>query len=109
MADTFTIRQNDTLPNLAATLLDANGDAVNLTGATVVFRMVPRHGGTAVIDNRSVTVVSAAAGTVSMTWQAADTDTEGTYLGNFIVTFGGGSIETFPNAEPLIIEIPKAL
>lgn len=108
MADKFTIRQNDTLPSLTATLIDVNGNPVNLTGASVVFKMVIRHGVTPVV-NRAASILSPTAGTVSFTWQAADTQNEGTYLGNFIVTYGSGAIETFPNTEPFIVEIPAEL
>ena len=96
MAD-FTIKRNDTLPKLEATL-QQNNVVYNLTGATVKFIMKKEGSGTAKV-NSAVTVVDAASGQVEYAWDdvAGDTDTEGDYNGEFEVTTGSGEIITFPN------------
>jgi hypothetical protein len=38
-ADSFTIKQNDTKPDLQRTLKNADGTAIDLTGASVKFHM----------------------------------------------------------------------
>lgn len=106
--DSFTIRKNDRLPALTATLT-ASGSAYNLTGDTVRLNMTLLGGTTRKIDNASVTVVSATAGTVSYAWGASDTNTTGLYFAEFEVTSSGGLERTFPNPDFLLIHITPAL
>lgn len=93
----FWIKQNDTGPPLQVTLKDGDGSAVDVTGATVAFSM--SGAGIVKVDEQSVTLTTAASGIVTYSWQAGDTDTPGTYEGEFEVTFGGGQIQTYPNSE----------
>jgi hypothetical protein len=91
MAEMFYLKRGDTSPVLRYAL--ARG--VDLTGATVRFQMRPRGGGifidsSAVIDNESPPVVRYA-------WAVGDTETAGTFQAEFVVTYGDGSVETFPN------------
>lgn len=79
MAD-FTMRAGDTAPLLTATLLGADGNPANLTGATVKFHLRAKNSATAIV-NAVATVVSAIAGSVSYSWQAADTASAGDYWG----------------------------
>lgn len=102
MAD-FMIKRGDTLPEFERTLTDASG-AVDLSGASVAFRMASRDSGTTVVD-RSATIVSASTGIVKYAWQAGDTATAGTYSAEFRVTFGDGRILTFPNVGTMSVEI----
>jgi len=96
----FRIRENDTRPTLSVTLVsDADGIPHNLTGATVVFSMSSIIGGTPKISEAAVTVVSAINGQVRYDWQAIDTDTLGTFYGEFEVTFADGTILTFPEKD----------
>lgn len=88
MAESFYLKKGDRLPALAATLKQSDGTPVNLTGATVVLYMADSTGSLK-IDGASVTVVSAAAGTVSYAWGATDTDTDGNFSAEFVVTIGG--------------------
>ena len=48
---------------------------------------------------------NASNGAVSYTFTTSDTDTAGLFQGEFQVTFSGGAIETFPNAEYISINI----
>ena len=101
---TFYIKQNDTGPAMLATLQDANGNAINLTGASVRFHMRSVGGGNPVVD-AAATVVTAASGIVRYNWVAADTDTVGTYRAEFEVTYADASIETFPNDGYIVVQI----
>lgn len=102
MAD-WTMRQNDRLPSIAATLKNADNSAIDLTGATVKFQMSSAAGVNKV--NASATVVTAASGTVQYDWAAGDTDTAGEYVGCWEITFGSGKKLTCPNATNYSISI----
>lgn len=103
MAD-WTMRQNDRLPSIAATLKDATGAAIDLTGATVKFQMNAVVGGANKV-NASATVVTAASGTVQYDWAAGDTDTSGEYTGCWEITFSNGKKLTCPNGSNYSITI----
>ena len=103
MAD-FYIGQGDTASTLLVTLRDANGNAVNITGASVHIDVTPIHGGAKIVD-AAATITDATNGVVSYTFTAPQTATPGDYLATFTVTFGGGAIESFPNAGYYLITI----
>jgi len=69
---------------VAAELVDMNGAAVNLTGLTMVCRMVENTAGTVKLNNAAATIDVAADGKVSYTPAAIDVDTAGTYAVYFI-------------------------
>lgn len=96
MAEVFYIKRNDTSPAIRANLLDGDGNAVDVTAATIRFHMSEPNG-TVVIDAAG-TIVNAAGGIVEYQWQAGDTDTAGYFNTEFEVTYGDGTIETFPNS-----------
>ena len=100
----FKIKQNDTSPLMVVTLKDAAGNAIDLTAATVRFHMKRINQATVKVYG-SATVLDDDAGRVRYAWQAADTDTPGTFQGEFEVTYSTGEIETFPNDGFLAIEI----
>lgn len=100
----FNIKVGDTSPDLQATLKNADGTVINLTAAAaVLFHMREKGSDTAKVE-RAAEFVDRAGGVVKYVWQAADTDTEGTYEGEFEITFNDGSISTVPNNG--YIEIP---
>ena len=82
----FRIKTNDTSPELAVTLEDANGVLVNITGATARFHM-KAVGATQLKVDAPMTVTDASGGTLQYSWVAADTDTAGTYYGEIEVTY----------------------
>lgn len=100
----FSIKVGDRLPIMTAQLLDENDAPVNLTGATVRFLMRPKYQSSVKI-NAAAVIVAALTGDVSYAWTALDTDTPGSYWGEFEVTFSGGLKATFPNSGHFDIEI----
>jgi hypothetical protein len=103
----FTIKQNDTSPALQATLKDYAGTAISLIGASVRFHMKDLSG--SVIVDAAMTITNASGGVVRYNWQAADTDTAGTYSAEFEVTYSDLSVETFPNTDNIAIVITPEL
>ena len=101
---TFYIKRNDTSPAMLASLQDANGDAVDITAASVRFHLRPISSQIVKVDADAV-IVTAAQGEVRYNWQAADTDTIGSYQAEFEVTYSDGTIETFPNDGYIRVEI----
>lgn len=100
---TFYMKQNDTQPRLLATLQDGDGVAINLTSATVRFHMRTLAG--TLVTDRAAVVVTAASGIVRYDWEAADTATIGSYQAEFEVTYSDTTVETFPNAGYIRVEI----
>ena len=94
-ADWYT-RAGDTASTMTATLTDATGTAVNLTGATISFQAYGPGADVVVAASSS----SPTTGVVTVT----PTFTEaGVYYGRFVVTFSGGGIQTFPSASDIEI------
>ena len=100
----FFIKQNDTVPGIRATLKNGSGNAIDLINATVRFHMRSLSGTTAKVD-ASATVVNANNGLVQYNWVATDTNTIGSYQGEFEVTYPDATVETFPNDGFLHIEV----
>ena len=98
----FVIKQNDTAPIIKAYLQDENGDAVNISGASVDFHMSDYS---STVINSPATIEDETGGLVSYTWQSEDTTEKGNYKAEFEVTFADGSIETFPNTGYIEIKI----
>lgn len=103
MRETFYLKKGDNSPSLIYALTPAS---VVLTGATVRFNMRAANGG-AVKISRAAAVIVTATGTptVQYNWQAADTDTAGFFDAEFEVTYAGGAVETFPNADFIRVSI----
>lgn len=97
-------RENDNLRTLTATLQDRYGAAVDLTGATVTFRLTQADDGTAVVAAGACVVTSAAAGECYYQFASGDVDAPGIFHGRFIRTVAGKS-EAFPADDSLVIEI----
>jgi hypothetical protein len=106
MAD-YSIVQGARRPTLTATLIDATGTAINLTGATgVTFRGAQMDGTT--VFSGSCTVTSAADGEVSYAWASADTAVPGLYRVEFVITWSTGITEVVPSDVTRTLQIKDA-
>lgn len=108
MAADFTIGQGSTVPTFADTILDENGDPLNLAGATVTFVMRALANASTTI-NAVASIVSASAGEVSFTLSAAQTSAAGLYNAQWIVTESGGGTYAFPNIGYRSVEVQASL
>lgn len=102
----FTIKQNDTLPNLEAQLLDHNGAPINLDLCGVRFHMNELYKN---IINRTASITDIANGKVKFEWQEGDTSKTGTYYCEFEINMPDGKIITVPNDGYFLISIVKEL
>src|ERR1700729_258239 len=107
-ADLF-IRAGDTVPVVTDTILDQNGLALNLTGATVTFRLRSLQSAAPVTLTGTASVTNATLGTVQYAWAAADTATSGLYMAEWQVALPGGGTYTFPNDGYRTIAIEQPL
>lgn len=106
MATKTTIKRGDTGPAFRATLRDANGDAVNLSGATALFYMRDIKGQRTIkVSAGAMTIIDAPGGRVEYPWAAGDTDTAGLFDAEVQVTFGDGEVQTFPNNDHHRVEV----
>lgn len=101
----FTMKKNDHLPILAVICRDASGAVVDLTGAVSAKFMMAATVGGATKVNAAATIVSPSGGQLQYSWVTGDTDTAGTFNGEFQVTFAGPKLLTFPNADYISIQI----
>lgn len=99
----FKIKQGDLLPVLEAQLvtLDADGEVEgpqDLTGATVVFTMRNKKTNEIKINEQAATVTDILTGMVEYEWSGDDTDTPGSYYGEFEAMFSSKPL-SFPNGK----------
>lgn len=80
--------RNDKLYSLDFTLLDNDGNVINLTNATLVL-ITQKHGEDSLNFTSSMTVLSAAAGTCRYTVADGDFDEDGLYYAEIVVTYSG--------------------
>ena len=102
----FTIKLGDLLPAFTATLKSA-GAAYDITGYSSVTLRYRLESATTV-TSKTMTVVSATAGTVSYAWQAGDLPTVGHYVCEIRVMFGAVQF-TFPNSGSESIEVKATI
>lgn len=99
MAITITMYKKDLLPGIVFKMKDRNGKPINLAAATVTFSM--GIDSTQLTINQRPLVLSSIVeqdGTVcwsaALVWQSPDTDIPGDYLGEVVVTFPGGKMQS---------------
>jgi hypothetical protein len=110
----FVIKDGATEPALVATLRDDDGNAVDLTGASVEFRMKQAGADALKVDDACL-VTDSSGGEVTYEWSASDTDTVGHYNAEFAVDYSGetgnnfAADEYFPSDEYLSIRVMSHL
>ena len=95
------MKHNDTSPAIQIDAKDAAGVAKNITGATIKFHMRAKGASVAKVDAAG-SIVAGASGVMKYQWITGDTDTTGTFEGEFEVTYTDSTIETFPNGSRYI-------
>lgn len=89
-------------------VLDEDGVPINLTGSTVTFYMQDLNGNEKITAG-SVSLIDAPNGLVRYQWLAADSDTSGFYIAEFVVTFGGGTKRTSPDPGYITVIISPSI
>ena len=100
----FLIKTGDTGSKIVVPLEDSTGAAIDIQGATGIFKMGAIAGGTLALAG-TVTILQVGAGTsaggsmgyVSYQWPTGGVATSGLYLAEFEMTYSSGTIQTFPN------------
>lgn len=92
----FVIKQDNTLPEIQATLLDANDDPINLTASTVRFHMKSDNDGDTVVDELA-TILAPLDGRVEYAWAAGDTSEAGWMSIEWEITDVGLDVTTVPS------------
>lgn len=98
------IKQNDLLPVHRATLLDANNQPINLSGATLKFHMKGRNSTQVKVDAAAV-IVDAVAGKVEYRWAPGDTSQIGAFDAEYQITYPGAKPLTVPNDGYMTVQI----
>lgn len=104
---TVYMKQGDRLPALRMQLVDAAGAPINLTGASVVFRMRSTAGSLLTLAGVA-SVVDATSGTVQFAWGVGDTATVGSYRAEWACAFAG-SVLTVPTRDYVTVVVVDAL
>ena len=103
---THIMKRNDTLPSLGATFQDSSGVALNLTTASgVTFTMKQIEGDTLQVSSATATVNQASKGQVHYEFTSANTNTAGTYLAEFEITYNDGGKLTVPTQGAISVVI----
>jgi hypothetical protein len=105
---TVQMKKGDRLPVLRAALQGPDGAALDLTGASVTFRMKPVTGGALKVNASCAIIGDPTQGIVQYTWGATDTDTVGQFNGEFSASIGGLPL-TVPSNNYLLITVEPSL
>lgn len=86
--------QNDTAPSINF-IIKRDGAVVDLTGATVKFKIKNNTNGSRTNDaNNTCTLITPTAGTCRYDFSAGDLSAATTYNCDLEITYSGGSVET---------------
>lgn len=100
--------EGDQAPPFTFVLRNQDGVAVDLTAGlpVVTFSMWPAAGGTAVLDEEPVTIVTAATGTVRFDWPLEASAAAGSFLAKFSLT-QNGVVSHHPVNRALVVRVLK--
>lgn len=112
----FEIKTGDSASHVFATLEDANGDPVDIQGASVMFKMGPLSGGTltvaglAVNDQNGAGTVDGSTGNVQYRWGGTSAiPSADWYRAEWEVTYSNGSVQSFPNDGFMLVAVRSDL
>lgn len=108
-AGDLSVKANDRLPSVEATLGFAGGFIADLStvpagGVRFIMRDRSQPSGAPKVNAPAV-VVDAARGSVRYDWAAGDTDTPGVYHAEWQVTYSDGRKQTFPTLTYHVITV----
>jgi hypothetical protein len=103
----FYVAQNDQSPNIERELTGDDGDTLDLTGASVDFELYDSDRSQVSLSGSASIGSPESDGIVVYDWDSGDTDTVGSYLGQFVITWATGDEEKFPNDDWIQIRIGK--
>ena len=104
----FVIKKGDRLPRLRIALTDSAGDALDLTGAAVTFRMKLRGATSLKVIAAASVVAPATGGIVEYTWGANDTNAVGVYDAEVVVSYVGET-QTVPSSGYVAVIVASTL
>lgn len=104
----FVWKAGETKPPFKATLFDPNGNPVDLTGCSAVFKIRTQDLATLVQSGTMTIDADPTTGKVSYTLSSSINEA-GIYAGLIVVTFADTSVQSFPQNGSLNIEIQKGL
>lgn len=109
--NTFSIKQNDTLPSLQVYVKDRgcldNIIPFNLSGVTgVTFSMADKYGNLK-ISSATAAINSYTGGSIQYSWQVGDTDTDGKFKAEFELFFSDGNKMTVPTLGTIEVNVLK--
>lgn len=87
----------DTGPDRNFTIKREDGTVVDVTGATVLFKIKENEAGITNADHQECSIVDGPAGKVSYEFEEGDIPNEGVYYCDLEITFADGEIETAPD------------
>ena len=106
MAD-FVIKQGDLEPELAVTLIGADGGPADLTTASSVRLRFASSAGVE-LWVRDAEIIDAPTGRVAYVWQPGDTEVPGSFYAEFVVDWRG-RLQTYPPSGYLLIVVEPRL
>ena len=103
----FRIKKGDTAPPLAVQVLqDSNNEPLDLSGASAKFSMYRTVDGTIKkTDASTASIYDPTNGKIKYDWYSTDTNTPGTYFGEFTITLRDSKITTIPAEGYIQVEI----
>lgn len=99
--ETVYVKKNDLQPYYYAQVKDADGDIVDIDGATIYCTMKNAKTGALKIDRQTtgISITPATTGKFQYAWQSGDTDSVGKYYIEFEINPSSGGKFTVP-AQP---------
>ena len=103
------IKRGDTRPHFDVALEDLKGRPVNLTGSTITFSMRDASTDVLKVNAATCTILNSHRGECRHSWLSENTDTAGTYEGEFNVVDKDSRSQTFPSDGFVLIHVTESM